>query len=219
MVDRGGRGFEIPVTGQENTHGIGRNLSNAEEERDSVHMRLFRNAFPIPPFYPLMGVKVADSKLRATNLSELAEIRQERFALLVDQQWNWWQNRALERRLSKARLRHRASLEDVDFRTPRGLDRTLVRLLSQESAWVPASRRNRRPGSNRNHRPPSTEYTARHTYGAMLKRCGTELEVQKELVRHANVKRNSDIYGLDPELTSVHREANSSVVKKLLGVS
>jgi len=63
------------------------------------------------------------------------------------------------------------------------------------------------------------EYTARHTYGAMLKRCGTELEAQKELVRHANVKTNSDIYGLDPESTSVHREAGSSVVKKLLGVS
>jgi hypothetical protein len=219
MVDRGGRGFEIPVTGQENTHGIGRNLSNAEEERDSVHMRFFRNAFQSPPFYPLMGAKVADSKLRATNLSGLAEIRQNRFALLVDQQWNWWQNRVLERRLSKAKLRHRASLEDVGFRTPRGLDRTLVRSLSQESAWVPASRRNRRPGSNRNHRPPSTEYTARHAHRAMLKRCGTEFEVQKELMRHANVKTNSDIYGLDPELTSVHREATSSVVKKLLGVS
>jgi len=28
---------------------------------------------------------------------------EERFALLVDQQWNWRQNRALERRLTKAR--------------------------------------------------------------------------------------------------------------------
>ena len=61
---------------------------------------------------------------------------EERFALLVDQQWNWRQNRALERRLTKAKLRHRASVEDLDFRTPRGLDRALVRSLTQDSTWV-----------------------------------------------------------------------------------
>jgi DNA replication protein DnaC len=69
-----------------------------------------------------------------TGITELSF--EERFALLVDQQWNWRQNRALERRLSKAKLRHRASLEDVDFRTPRGLDRSMVRSLTQESVWV-----------------------------------------------------------------------------------
>ncbi len=61
---------------------------------------------------------------------------EERFALLVDQQWNWRQNRALERRLAKAKLRHRASVEDIDFRTPRGLDRALIRSLIQDSAWA-----------------------------------------------------------------------------------
>jgi len=61
---------------------------------------------------------------------------EERFALLVDQQWNWRQNRALERRLTKAKLRHPASVEDLDFRTPRGLDRALLRSLTQDSAWV-----------------------------------------------------------------------------------
>ena len=38
---------------------------------------------------------------------------EERFALLVDQQWNWRQNRALEHRLRQAKLRHRASVEDL----------------------------------------------------------------------------------------------------------
>ena len=61
---------------------------------------------------------------------------EERFALLVDQQWNWRQNRALARRLAHAKLRHRASVEDIDFRSPRGLDRTLVRSLTQDSGWV-----------------------------------------------------------------------------------
>ena len=69
-----------------------------------------------------------------TGIAELSF--EERFALLVDQQWTWRQNRALERRLSKAKLRHRASVEDIDFRSSRGLDRSLIRSLTQDSAWV-----------------------------------------------------------------------------------
>jgi DNA replication protein DnaC len=62
---------------------------------------------------------------------------EEGFALLVDQEWAWRQNRALARRLSQAKFRyHDASVEDIDFRAPRGLDRSLVRSLTQNSAWV-----------------------------------------------------------------------------------
>ena len=60
----------------------------------------------------------------------------ERFALLVDQEWTWRQNRALTRRLTQAKFRYRASVEDIDLRTPRGLDRSLLRSLTQNSAWV-----------------------------------------------------------------------------------
>jgi DNA replication protein DnaC len=70
--------------------------------------------------------------LHALRLVGMAEA----FRLLVDQQWNWKQNRALARRLANAKLRHRAAVEDVDFRSPRGLDRALVRSLAQTSAWV-----------------------------------------------------------------------------------
>lgn len=69
-----------------------------------------------------------------TGITELSF--EERFALLVDQQWNWRQNRALARRLEKAKLRHRACVEDIDFRQPRGLDRSLLRSLTQDSSWV-----------------------------------------------------------------------------------
>ena len=55
---------------------------------------------------------------------------EERFALLVDRQWNWRQNRALERRLRIGRLQGPACVEDIDYRTPRGLDRQLVRSLT-----------------------------------------------------------------------------------------
>ncbi len=32
-------------------------------------------------------------------------------------------------------------------------------------------------------------------------------------MRHANVRTTAEIYGLDPDLTSAHREANTGVVK------
>jgi DNA replication protein DnaC len=61
---------------------------------------------------------------------------EERFALLVDRQWNWRQNRALERRLREGRLQGPACIEDIDFRAARGLDKQVVRPLLQDSDWV-----------------------------------------------------------------------------------
>ena len=63
---------------------------------------------------------------------------EERFGLLIDRQWDWRQNRALDRRLRNARLQGAACVEDIDYRTPRGLDRAVVRSLTQQSAWVEA---------------------------------------------------------------------------------
>ena len=60
----------------------------------------------------------------------------ERLAMLVDQQWNWRENQALERRMKAAKLRGGACIEDIDFRASRGLDRSMVRALAQESSWV-----------------------------------------------------------------------------------
>jgi DNA replication protein DnaC len=60
---------------------------------------------------------------------------EERFALLVDHQWLWKENRALGRRLRAAKLKQRALIEDVDYQHPRGLDRKLLRTLAS-SAWV-----------------------------------------------------------------------------------
>ena len=61
---------------------------------------------------------------------------EERLGLLIDRQWNWRENRALDRRLRNARLQGNACIEDIDYRTPRGLDRQLVRSLIAESAWA-----------------------------------------------------------------------------------
>src|SRR6266436_4332000 len=60
----------------------------------------------------------------------------ERLGLLVDQQWNWRENQALGRRLKNAKLRTSACVEDIDYRGARGLDKTVIRALVQQSAWV-----------------------------------------------------------------------------------
>ena len=61
---------------------------------------------------------------------------EERFGLLVDRQWNWRRNNALERRLRDARLLGTACMEDIDYRAARGLDKQAVRSLIQDSDWV-----------------------------------------------------------------------------------
>lgn len=55
---------------------------------------------------------------------------------LVEREWNWRQNRALERRIREARLQGTACMEDIDFRAARGLDKQVVRSLIQDSDWV-----------------------------------------------------------------------------------
>src|SRR5712672_3223304 len=60
----------------------------------------------------------------------------ERLAMLVDQQWNWRENQALGRRMKAAKLRGNACIEDIDFRVSRGLDKSVIRALAQESVWV-----------------------------------------------------------------------------------
>jgi DNA replication protein DnaC len=60
----------------------------------------------------------------------------ERLSLLVDQQWNWRENQALERRLKAAKLRGPACVEDIDYRAARGLDKSVVRALAKDSSWV-----------------------------------------------------------------------------------
>jgi DNA replication protein DnaC len=60
----------------------------------------------------------------------------DRLAMLIDQQWHWRQNQALARRLQAAKLRGNACIEEVDYRASRGLDKSVIRALVQESAWV-----------------------------------------------------------------------------------
>jgi DNA replication protein DnaC len=60
---------------------------------------------------------------------------EERLAMLVDAQWLWRENRSLASRLSRAKLKQQASIEDLNFRHPRQLDRGVIRSLST-CDWV-----------------------------------------------------------------------------------
>ncbi len=51
---------------------------------------------------------------------------EERLGLLVDREANDRENRRLKTLLRKARLRQNACMEDIDFRHPRGLDKSLM---------------------------------------------------------------------------------------------
>jgi DNA replication protein DnaC len=60
---------------------------------------------------------------------------EERLGLLVDREMTERQNRRLRLRLRKARLRLTAVLEDIDYRRPRGLDKSLILALAA-CRWV-----------------------------------------------------------------------------------
>jgi DNA replication protein DnaC len=60
---------------------------------------------------------------------------EDRLALLVERELTWRDDRRLQRLLQEAKLRLAACVEDLDFRTPRGLERSVVlRLATAE--WV-----------------------------------------------------------------------------------
>jgi DNA replication protein DnaC len=54
---------------------------------------------------------------------------EERFAMIVDREWTFRENRKLTARLRAARLRLKATVEDIDYRHPRGLEKSVMRSL------------------------------------------------------------------------------------------
>ena len=58
-------------------------------------------------------------------------------ALLLDKETSWRRDKRLTARLRAAKLRQQASVEDVDYRAARGLDRALFQKLA-EGEWIDA---------------------------------------------------------------------------------
>jgi DNA replication protein DnaC len=84
-----------------------------------------------------MGLNAMATALREQmEQSQYHELSfEERLGLLVDRETTWRENRRLATRLKAAKMRHQATVEDIDFRAPRGLDRGLVLSLAQ-AEWV-----------------------------------------------------------------------------------
>jgi DNA replication protein DnaC len=82
----------------------------------------------------LAGMASAFAELQAA--AQTAELSHaEWLALLLDRELTERRDRRLKARLRYARLRHHATVEDVDYRAPRGLDRALFHKLAAGD-WI-----------------------------------------------------------------------------------
>jgi DNA replication protein DnaC len=79
-----------------------------------------------------MAAALAD-QVATPDIQELSF--EERLGLLVDRETTERENRRMASRLRQAKLRHTASLEDLDYRNPRGLDKGLIQSLAA-CQWV-----------------------------------------------------------------------------------
>jgi DNA replication protein DnaC len=50
----------------------------------------------------------------------------QRFGMLVDGQWTWKENKQLKRLLKEAKLKLQASIEDIDYKTSRGIEKSVL---------------------------------------------------------------------------------------------
>ena len=82
----------------------------------------------------LIGMAEAfKEQLAQPDLNDLSF--EERFALLVDRHWIWKENRRMNRLLNNAKLKDNACIEDIDFKTDRGLDKSVILRLAG-SDWI-----------------------------------------------------------------------------------
>jgi hypothetical protein len=84
----------------------------------------------------LRFISIAKSLEEHMQIAEIDSLAfGERLGLLDDREVTERENRRLKTRLKKAKLRQNASIEDIDYRYPRGLDRSLISSLS-DSHWI-----------------------------------------------------------------------------------
>lgn len=72
-------------------------------------------------------------QLQNPNIGELCF--EDRFAMIVEKEWTSRENRKLAIRLKTAKLKRQASIEDIDFRHPRGLDKAMTLSLAT-CEWI-----------------------------------------------------------------------------------
>jgi DNA replication protein DnaC len=72
-------------------------------------------------------------QLQQPSLSNLSF--EERFGLLVDRQCTWKEDCRMKRLLEEAKLKINACMEDIDYKSPRGIDRSVIMTLSS-CDWI-----------------------------------------------------------------------------------
>lgn len=96
-----------------------------------------------------MLVQPTIEKLHAMQLGALAEAFREqldnpamdelsfaeRFGLMVDRLWIWREDKRMKRLLKNAKLKLQACPEDIDYRTPRGMDKSVL-LALLDCGWI-----------------------------------------------------------------------------------
>ena len=94
------------------------------------------NQQTLDKLYALRWTGLAEAYRQQLETPDIASLSfEERFALLVDQHWNWRENQATVRRLKKSRLDSEPCVEDINYRYPRQMDAAQVRSLTT-SEWV-----------------------------------------------------------------------------------
>ena len=92
-----------------------------------------------PTMEKLNTLKLTGMVKALTEQQQMAEVDslgfEERLGLLVDREATERENRKLATRLKKAKLRQSASIEDLDFRKNRGMDKALILSLAA-CAWI-----------------------------------------------------------------------------------
>jgi DNA replication protein DnaC len=79
---------------------------------------------------------MADTLIELQNNSQAAEMpHADWLGLLIDREATFRDNRRLSRRLAVAKLRQTATIENIDYRTARGLDRSLFQMLTTNQ-WL-----------------------------------------------------------------------------------
>jgi len=72
-------------------------------------------------------------QLQQPDMTELSF--EERLALVVDRQWTWKEDRRMKRLFRNAKLKINGCVEDIDYKTPRGIDKSVILSLAN-CDWI-----------------------------------------------------------------------------------
>jgi DNA replication protein DnaC len=92
-----------------------------------------------PVIDKLKQLRLSEIAKQLHNQSDHPDIKnldfEERLGLLIDMEITARDNRRMQTRLRRAQLKHEACLENIDYQTPRGLDKSLMLKLS-DCQWI-----------------------------------------------------------------------------------